>query len=291
MIDKVILLSLFLYITLNLKKIEKFIQSNYNIESFTAKNKNRGNRINEIAMETRMGVGILKLVGMMIGLTIISTKKGDNYVPTELRHAAAPVGTLILIILLVSLWASDQLKDIRTMTLIETFINELSSIVGIYFLVVMGVRQDHAALKGKDFEKFYDAVEKAFAADPKAKEVDPNDKKDDDATAPSGSDSDNGTEAEPAAEKAEAEAEAEAERKRVAAAAEKAEAEAEAEAERKRVATEKAERERAAVEKTLRGEGRGAVAAGEAAEEAAGKVDGASGDDDGYSGGPGPHQR
>ena len=284
MIDKVILLSLFLYITLNLKKIEKFIQSNYNIESFTAKNKNRGNRINEIAMETRMGVGILKLVGMMIGLTIISTKKGDNYVPTELRHAAAPVGTLILIILLVSLWASDQLKDIRTMTLIETFINELSSIVGIYFLVVMGVRQDHAALKGKDFEKFYDAVEKAFAADPKAKEVDPNDKKDDDATAPSGSDSDNGTEAEP-------EAEAEAERKRVAAAAEKAEAEAEAEAERKRVATEKAERERAAVEKTLRGEGRGAVAAGEAAEEAAGKVDGASGDDDGYSGGPGPHQR
>jgi len=165
MIDKVILLSLFLYITLNLKKIEKFIQSNYNIESFTAsKNKNRGNRINEIAVQTRMGVGMLKLVGMMVGLTYISTKDKGNIYPTAAKHVAAPGGTLIIIILLMALWGSGQLKDIRALTYIETFINELSSIVGIYFLVVMGVRQDHAALSGGDFKTFYDAVEEVFVA-------------------------------------------------------------------------------------------------------------------------------
>ena len=136
--NKIILLTIFLYITLNLRKIENFIQNGYKIESFTAE---KAERAALVSLETRMQIALLKSFGLIIFIYFIAPKKEGN-LSIFLKHNRDSFIMLILFILvgLIAGFYFTNMLDLQWMTIIENVINEIASMTFIYVVVKIAMR-------------------------------------------------------------------------------------------------------------------------------------------------------
>ena len=138
--NKIILLTIFLYITLNLRKIENFIQNGYKIESFTAE---KAERAALVSLETRMQIALLKSFGLIIFIYFMAPKKGNTFSERLfLRHNRDSFIILILFILvgLIAGFYFTNMLDLQWMTTLENVINEIASMTFIYFVVKIAMR-------------------------------------------------------------------------------------------------------------------------------------------------------
>ena len=129
--NKIILLTIFIYITLNLRKIENFIQSGYKIEKFTAENDKE--RVALVSLETRMQIALFKLVGLAIYHFVQADKKvvqdvAMQDVPSWWNYSKTEdiIITIILFLsmaIIAGLYYSSIL-DLQSMTTLDNIINE-----------------------------------------------------------------------------------------------------------------------------------------------------------------------
>ena len=136
--NKIILLTIFLYITLNLRKIENFIQNGYKIESFTAE---KAERAALVSLETRMQIALLKSFGLIIFIYFIAPKKEGN-LSIFLKHNRDSFIMLILFILvgLIAGFYFTNMLDLQWMTIIENVINEIASMTFSYVVGKIAMR-------------------------------------------------------------------------------------------------------------------------------------------------------
>ena len=159
MIDKVILLTIFIYITLNLRKIENFIQSGCKIENFAAENQKSGKgkqKVDKVALNSGMIWGLIKLSVISLYMlydTYYHFSKINMFMSVLSIFATIGIGISYLV---------GALDDITNLTWLETIINEMSLVFGILSLVNMAVSRQHSELKTGDFKKFYKDVRDAF---------------------------------------------------------------------------------------------------------------------------------
>ena len=165
--NKIILLTIFLYITLNLRKIENFIQSGCKIESFTEKaqkatkeekkEKEERETIQEIKTnemeetKTRAVYSILYLVGILVIMYLLgrdgnSTTKILGFF-TNNKTTLIWVMTLIVFIILVSVTiAAYNAEDMdseewKALIWIESLISEIISVLTIFVAVKIVVTE------------------------------------------------------------------------------------------------------------------------------------------------------
>jgi hypothetical protein len=164
MIDKIILLTIFLYITLNLKKIDNFIQSGYKIEHFTATkySKKEGvgrQKVDKVALNSGMIWGLIKL--SVISCYMIYDTIHNFSIPYVLLTLITSLATIALIIS----YFVGAIDDLTSLTWLENIINEVSLVLGIGSLVNMAVSREHSQLKTTDFEDFYKKFSNMFFKD------------------------------------------------------------------------------------------------------------------------------
>ena len=164
MIDKIILLTIFLYITLNLKKIDNFIQSGYKIEHFTATkySKKEGvgrQKVDKVALNSGMIWGLIKL--SVISCYMIYDTIHNFSIPYVLLTLITSLATIALFIS----YFVGAIDDLTSLTWLENIINEVSLVLGIGSLVNMAVSREHSQLKTTDFEDFYKKFSNMFFKD------------------------------------------------------------------------------------------------------------------------------
>ena len=153
--NKIILLTIFLYITLNLRKIENFIQSGCKIESFTKADGRLAKQKQIIAAQTSEyqisgAIAIIKLfiiLGYFLYYKDIRLPTGGDDGETSIINMRA-AGVLFLVILIIALIASiaaasgsedlddDSWKTVITLT---TLSNQIGNLVMIYIAVQIGI--------------------------------------------------------------------------------------------------------------------------------------------------------
>ena len=164
MIDKIILLTIFLYITLNLKKIDNFIQSGYKIEHFTATkySKKEGvgrQKVDKVALNSGMIWGLIKL-------SVISCYMSyDTIHNFSIPYVLLPLITSLATIALIISYFVGAIDDLTSLTWLENIINEVSLVLGIGSLVNMAVSREHSQLKTTEFEDFYKKFSNMFFKD------------------------------------------------------------------------------------------------------------------------------
>ena len=128
MIDKVVLLTIFLYITLNLRKVDKFIQSGYKFESFTNEAK--------IDLETRMRIALVKSFGLIMFYYYMAPKtENSKFVLREYKDFfILIIFGIIFAVLITVLYFSDML-DLQWVAMLENVINELGSLLFIWVTI------------------------------------------------------------------------------------------------------------------------------------------------------------
>jgi hypothetical protein len=137
--NKIILLTIFLYITLNLRKIENFIQNGYKIESFTAE---KAERAALVSLETRMQIALLKIVGLSMLIYYQAPKIGV----TGLAQFQVDwkIGIIVFMIMLfgvlIAVLYITNMLDLQWMTTLENVINEFVSMTFIYVAVKIAMR-------------------------------------------------------------------------------------------------------------------------------------------------------
>ena len=145
MIDKVVLLTIFLYITLNLRKIEKFIQSGYKFEAFTDFNTNDRDRsaVTKLTiitnLKTQSAVGMAKLA---IAFVMIALKMYELYNRSELMTVKW-FRELILWLICIGMFIANSVllgktekdDDIKNLSYLQSFSNILGDFIIIYYLL------------------------------------------------------------------------------------------------------------------------------------------------------------
>ena len=149
--NKIILLTIFLYITLNLRKIENFIQSGCKIESFMAdgsSSKADGRLAKQkqiIAAQTSEyqisgAIAIIKLV-FISGFYVFQINKHSNNTKHKIILAFLLVLLVALIGSIAAASASEDLSDDswKTVITLSTLSNEVSNLMIIYITVKMSI--------------------------------------------------------------------------------------------------------------------------------------------------------
>ena len=132
--NKIVLLTIFLYITLNLRKVEKFIDGGFNYEGFTAPD-----RIVKLGLDVRMQIAMVKLMLLAIGILIVSDKvtkpNGDSgFIPSGQMEIMMIIVAILMTALLAILYYTETL-DLQSITWIESLLNESISMVLIYVVI------------------------------------------------------------------------------------------------------------------------------------------------------------
>ena len=125
MSNKIILLTIFLYITLNLRKIENFIQSGYKIEYFTAEIDKE--RVALVSLETRMQIALVKLVGLSMFIYFQAPKK-EWWKFNEWIDVVITTILLLSCVIIAALYYSGIL-DLQSMTTLDNLINESFTLI------------------------------------------------------------------------------------------------------------------------------------------------------------------
>tara|TARA_B100001094_G_C17920598_1_gene665736 strand:+ start:107 stop:664 length:558 start_codon:yes stop_codon:yes gene_type:complete len=151
MIDKVVLLTIFLYITLNLRKVDKFIQSGYKFESFTNEAK--------IDLETRMRIALVKSFGLIMFYYYMAPKtENSKFVLREYKDFfILIIFGIIFAVLITVLYFSDML-DLQWVAMLENVINELGSLLFIWVTITSTMAPSDKVLK--EFKKILSDVQK-----------------------------------------------------------------------------------------------------------------------------------
>ena len=162
--NKIILLTIFLYITLNLRKIENFIQSGYKIEKFTAENDKE--RVALVSLETRMQIALAKLVGLAIYHFVQADKfVGTNAKPIWWKYSDM-MDTIITIILFLSMVIIaglyySSILDLQSMTTLDNIINESFTLIFIRTVIKSTLApSEQVEIKAQEISNILSAVAK-----------------------------------------------------------------------------------------------------------------------------------
>ena len=204
--NKIILLTIFLYITLNLRKIENFIQNGYKIESFMAdgsSSKADGRLAKQkqiIAAQTSeyQISGAIAIIKLFIILCYFLYYK-VMWLPTGVEPGETSIinmrtaGVSFLVILIIALIgaiaaasASEDLSDDswKTVTTLSTLSNEIGNLVMIYIAVQIGITGIDTNFDSDTIEqilRFFDQQKQAKLS-PKNRQSAPSTKRAPDAT-------------------------------------------------------------------------------------------------------------